>query len=460
MGSEEEIQSGGGSSFGGFAGGEFDYRSSATDIFAKSPIDLSVKGSYTSVFRPISIAGASGPYFFDIPPEGNRCVNPSTLRQWLQLRVQKYDEATSSWVNTEATDSFGMCNNIASSLWGHVECSINNKRLTTTSNPCQAYSSYFQKLLTYSKEVEDTVLACSMWRKHNEKFEFLDLDEVADVEASGKPWKNSTVNYINDAIHTELATLPKILPSGLTLQLTFTRNSSDFLIIQKNSDNNTYRMEIQDFYITAVLENIDSSIHSEWDKMWANNKLATFPITRNVLKTKQFSSGLSYLSFSHVFQGMLPSTIVIGLVNSNGFTGQKNHNPFYFHHHNMRDAVVYVNSRALPVPKLKFDFENKQVKHALRVFYDNIGVSLGNSCPNITEKDYMNGYTLICLNISPDPTLPPHSHVKETGTLNFECNLAAPLKHPATCLVLGCFSDNFFIDNGRNLILSDVSQAT
>ena len=126
----------------------------------------------------------------------------------------------------------------------------------------------------------------------------------------------------------------------------------------------------------------------------------------------------------------------------------------------MKDAVVYVNSRPIPTPRLKFDFANRQVKHALRVFYDNIGVSLGNSCPNITEEDYLDGYTLICLNLSPDPALPTHSHIKETGTLNFECNLADPLKHPTTCLIMGCFSDFFFIDEGGNLILSDVSKAT
>ena len=74
MDSNQDIQSGSGIPFGGFSSGEFDYRSTATDIFAKSPLDLSVRGSYTGIYRPTSIPGADGPYFFDIPPEGNRCI--------------------------------------------------------------------------------------------------------------------------------------------------------------------------------------------------------------------------------------------------------------------------------------------------------------------------------------------------------------------------------------------------
>ena len=370
MSSESNIQTGsGGGSFGGFEH-DFEYRSSATDIFSPTIIDSSCRGTYQGLYRATSVPGVDGPYFYDIPPEGNRCIIPSSLRQYVELKVQKLNKDTSQWVNTEATDVFGVTNNTCSALWNHIEVGINGKKLTTVSNPCQAYTSYFQKLLTYSKEIEDTVLACSLWRKHKKDFEWGDrTTPVVDLEASGKPWKLSTVNKLNDAIHTELATLGKVLPSGLTLQLTFTRNSSDFLILQKKDDTNTYRFHIIDMYLTVQWANLDASIHAEWNKMWAQNKLATFPITRMVMKCRQFASGLSYLSYPHIFQGMLPSMILIGLVNSQAYSSHRHYNPYRFHHYNMTDAVLYLNSKPMPTPKLKFDFENKQVKNALRVFY-------------------------------------------------------------------------------------------
>ena len=107
------------------------------------------------------------------------------------------------------------------------------------------------------------------------------------------------------------------------------------------------------------------------------------------------------------FQGVLPTRINMGLVNSEASSGSFKKNPFNFQSYTVDFLSVVVDHESLPGKPIQVSFDSAHpaggnyLEGYMTLFTDrnidgeNVGV-------NITRSDYSKGYTIYAINFEPD----------------------------------------------------------
>ena len=73
---------------------------------------------------------------------------------------------------------------------------------------------------------------------------------------------------------------------------------------------------------------------------------------KTVIIAKELAGGSRGQSWEDIFQGYVPSKMVIGMVDSNAFSGYYNKNPLHFQHFDIDSSGFTVNGE--PTPKEAF----------------------------------------------------------------------------------------------------------
>ena len=106
-----------------------------------------------------------------------------------------------------------------------------------------------------------------------------------------------------------------------------------------------------------------------------------------------------------MWQGEVPSRLVVGMVKSQAFNGDYNLNPYHFEHFDVSNIGFFVNGESTPRSSFKLDVENGIYLQGLNSLYKITGKTMENSDIGITRETYRQGYTLIGFDV--DPTTSP-----------------------------------------------------
>ena len=95
-----------------------------------------------------------------------------------------------------------------------------------------------------------------------------------------------------------------------------------------------------------------------------------------------------------MWQGEVPSHLVVGMVRSQAYNGDYNLNPYHFEHFDVSNIVFFVNGESTPRPSFKLDVGNGIYLQGLNSLYKITGKTMENSDIGITRDTYRQGYTL------------------------------------------------------------------
>ena len=88
------------------------------------------------------------------------------------------------------------------------------------------------------------------------------------------------------------------------------------------------------------------------------------------------------------------------MVPSTAYFGTKQTNPFYFYHYNLERFQLAANDKLFPSIPLEMDFERKDVLDAYNQLFEGLA-GAANIC-TITFDQFLNGYTIILCDLTPD----------------------------------------------------------
>lgn len=452
---EQEIQN-----IAGFSGA----RPTETDAMVSNKVDIFTPEKIESgVVRTFSVvqatgsdtASSDGPYRITFPVIGaNEAMDPSSMRLHLRLKLQK--KVGEKWEGCSNQDGVSVVNNISSALWSRVNVSINDISITQTVTPAYMYQAWLEKLLNYGSDAEATVLENCLYHRdgHGIQQEFFKPTGAAEyqmksgLEERAAKLEGGKELDVNDILHTEISSLSRYLPPGCKVQLDFTRNKDDFVLITAPDKTDTeFRIVITNMYVTVNYVQLSPSVLAEYDRRFAANELASYPLTRVIQKTIHVQNGLLSLKTENLFQNTLPYAIVVGIVDGNAYTNSRVKNPFYFKHCNLENVELVYNSESLPKAGLVSDFGAADCRTFYRHFIDSVGVGAGANVPNITYKDFCSGYTLAAWDLSADTCLGYHNHLARTGTINIKYTLKENLNLDGGCtmIVWALYNDSFHL---------------
>ena len=177
---------------------------------------------------------------------------------------------------------------------------------------------------------------------------------------------------------------------------------------------------------------------------------ALYPFERTDIRCKDVSQGKYGDILEDIFQGELPSKIIIGMVDSEGYYGDFNRNPFWFHHYDIDRICVSVDGESVPQQPMELNFADANYLQALMGLYQVSGILHENKDIGINRDNFRQGYALFGFQLdTTSSTDNTYLGKKKTGRTRIELRWKKALPSPVTIIVFAVFPEVMEINDAR-----------
>ena len=426
-----------------------DNMSDSLDIFTSQPVDKSIKAGFDQEFFPVQQTNQTGPYTFQIPSVIGQYILPGLTRLSGKIQVRKVD-ATAGLADIVDTDLVAPINLMPACMWNKIEVFINGVQLSDLNTSTQHYKTYIETLLTYGHDATSTFLQTSWWSK--------DVAGAYDtVNAARKPLiAKSITNDFCIPLPSDVFAIGRALPEVCDVRVVLHRNSDDFLLLAAEKESGKYKIILTDLKIKIRRLVIHHDLLAEHRSLLERDATIYIPFTRSVIKTNTISSGSTFMSWPNIFNGLLPTQILVAMVDDTAFTGKIHKNPFNFQHFDCtRMNVIFNGNHMTWTPDLTAGKE--LVAKELRSLFDHIGILHSHQSNTITKADFLGGCFLRPIDISPDLCLSNHPHEKQKGSIDMEFTFSTATKATVTIMAFASFEDTILLNPKKNLVTKESS---
>lgn len=146
-----------------------------------------------------------------------------------------------------------------------------------------------------------------------------------------------------------------------------------------------------------------------------------------------------------IFEGDLPSRIIIVQVSQDAFNGSYTKNPFNFEHFNAQRISVNMNGRSYPLEsnEMQMDFAGKKITQSYIMSFIQLYDSEFEDLEGLmlTKESYIKGYFMYPITLTAGNQKPPH------GSLRLKIEYSVPLPNPIVVLVFAEYQRTLDIDS-------------
>ena len=416
------------------------------NLFATPPTDAVYDKVQWIEHRPVSQLKDGNPIEFIIPGSGTQYINLKQTLLHIKVKVLKADGTA------PGTSLAALINLPLHTLWSQVDVSLQQKLVNpATNNYC--YKALLETLLSYDKSAKESQLQAAGYYK----------DTASTIEAThpitggnvgltgryGLTKNNKTAEFIGP-LHADICQQNRLLLNGVEVQIKLWPAQTQFCLMS-SFDKTEFKVEIADAVLKVCKVTVNPSVtlaHS----MTLETTPSKYPYERTEIKTYTIASGNFSFKAENLFQGAIPSRMVIGFVKTAAYRGDYKLNPFNFVHAKLNSLAVYLNDESIPAKPLRPDFTTGTYingYYSLFTGLDKDGKDVGNG---ISRDDYDNGYTLFVFELQPGAGS-GHFPLIKRGALNIEATFGEALSENLTAIVMAKFPDMIQIDNTRNVLM-------
>ena len=389
-------------------------------------------------------------------------------------------------------------NNFLHSLFRQVDVYFNGKQVTPAMGT-YAYRSYLETLLNYDVSAKESQLSSAMYYKDtagemdeagslpgstqiNVKSHQLDpstggfTSTTSDVKISvpqpgtgnqgfakrHKFIENSKKFTLSGPIFTDVFMSDRLLINMLDLKVVLNRSYNEFCLIDKTSgsDKINPKVELTDVVLKIRKVKVDQAIRDSTEVLLKQTP-AIYPIRRVVCKALSIAPGLPNVRQDNIFSGLVPTSFVFGLVDSNAYTGEYGKNPFNFKHYDVSTITLSVNGEEIPFKQLRLKFPSatnvreKSVDflQAYNTLFSGTGKMFSNMGLDITRDEYPHGFTLFAFDLTPDMcNTADYFNTVQRGTLSVDITFEKDTPEAISMVCYSDFENIIRIDSERNVI--------
>lgn len=158
----------------------------------------------------------------------------------------------------------------------------------------------------------------------------------------------------------------------------------------------------------------------------------TYQMNETQLHKHVVGTGLPSTTFRIFNGGVMPKTIIVGLVNAAAADGQYHQNPFKLHHYFVNQMSLIINGEKYPSEGLRMDFtkENALIARSYHWMYENTGATDGERGNIVTWNSFLGGTMVVPFDLTPDKCNGLHNHDAEYGFIDLALEFSQPLPHP------------------------------
>lgn len=414
-------------------------------LFSKIVTRTDVESTRIERIYPASTLTNAGPHTFVIITDEREWLQPCATRLCGTLSVKEGENVLTA---ASATDT--LVNNTLNSLYKHIQVEINGNIISDRSSAGYPYKSYFEILNSYSTGTSDSHLASQAFWTYDSGDNNWDAITTGPGKAARTRFSKATVDF-SLVLHEDFFQLIQLVPGGTRINVTFLRNSEDFLFLQTapaaGAQAKKYTIEFNKLYLSVKKVRLSERKHAAIENKLKLTK-AIYPYSRGIIKTFLLDKNTSSQIISRVAVTWLPRCIIIGLIATDALDGNRQKNPYYFKRHGLKTIQLQYNGT--PIPADPLEVGDDQYQDAYRHYLDQIGIGQSNQHNLINLTDFQKGNFLIPFNLTPDQCQGTnHHHEIKNGTINVSLTFDAAVTSTLTMVTYQLYEDFLHIDNNR-----------
>lgn len=397
--------------------------------------------------RPVVQIKEHNPIEFIIPGSGTQYINLKETLLHIKVKVtQVVDDEKAE------KEPAGLINLPLHSLWEEVEVNLQQKNISPSSKN-YAYKALVETLLSFDRGAKESQLQAAGYYKDTPDA----IDGAHPITGGntglatryGLTKNGQTADFIGP-LHADVCQQNRLILNGVEIQIKLWPSPSKFCLMS-DGDKVEYRIEIVDAVLKVCKVTVAPNVILAHSQL-LDSTPAKYPYERTEIKTYVISKGNFSFKAENLFQGAVPTRMVVFFVKTKSYIGSLKQNPFNFVHEKLNSLAVYLNDESVPAKPLKPDFVNKNYAdcyYNLFTHLDQAGHDAGNY---ITRNDFDSGYTLLMFDLQPSLDR-GHFPLIKRGALNIEGTFAESLTENITAFVMAKFPAMFTIDNTRNILM-------
>ena len=274
-------------------------------------------------YRPTFISqGGYSSIHFHIAGNATQYVDLGQSEMYVRLKIEKEDAA-----DFEATDSALPIDQIFHTMWSSVDVSLNQVQVST-SGTNYMYKAAIENVLNYSRHTKDLQLSAIGMTPDTANFN------------STKPGQGSSATGFNSGLvaHKELfgddghgsceftgplladiCNQGRLILDNVDIDINLWPSKDQFHLIL---DPNTIKckLTIEEIYLNVCKVQVNKYCMSGHMAGLEISK-GKYPLQKTVMLTKILPKGSFGEPFEDIFQGLVPSKLIIGMVNAEAYSG-------------------------------------------------------------------------------------------------------------------------------------------
>lgn len=401
-------------------------------------------------YRPTSLLSSAGSLNFTIPPTGSQYINLKKTHLHLKVKLVKGDGT-----EIQAAEMVAPINLTLHSLFNQVDVQLQQQLVSRTGSQTYGYKAYIETVLEYGGEAKRTQLQPQGFYKDKAgqmddiTFDPDDLGHFIPDDGILQRYGafiNSTTVELAGPIMADICQQNRLILNGVEIQIKLWPCKDAFRLMS-SEENPSFKVEITEASLKVCKVTPTPTLlvaHSEGLK----ESNALYPYQKTQIKTFNVPSGQFNFLLDDLYQGQVPSRLVLVMVKSKGFNGDYKLNPYNMEMFKINSLGVYVNDQSVPGKPLQMK-EGKNTSiiayHAMYAGLNKDGEDWGN---DITSTDFQGGYAFFVFDLLPGDQPALHkANVRIEGAFDDD------LPENITVIVYGKFPSMMEITEARSVLV-------
>lgn len=357
--------------------------------------------------------------------------------------------------NLEAANMVGPVNNFLHSLFSQVDVSLNGTLITSSTNT-YAYRAYLETLLSYGSDTKTSQLTSALFYK-DEAGKMDKPDPLAANAAdknSGLATRRSFIAASREVdmigrIHSDIFFQERYMLNEVNVRIKLIRSNDAFCLMSTGLTQ--FRVVVTFASLLVRKVKISPSVYLAHAKTLETGT-AKYPIRRVICKS--FTVPAGYLDASHekLFSGQLPVRLIVGLVDNRAYNGDRERNPFNFHHFNLTEIAVYLDGQLHGLKPLKLNFNEGRYVAAYASLFAGTNKINRDEGNDISRSEYASGYALFAYDLTPDLAEDDHVNLTRQGTVRLDLKFGEALANTLTVVCYAEFQNVIEVDRNRTIV--------
>ena len=409
-----------------------DHHQEDMSLFVPAPNDTSAVSREWIEFRPVNQVTNTSVLDFNIPAQTSSYVDLMKSVVNVKVKLVKGDNSDPDG------EVLAPVNLTLHSIFRQADVTFQQTPLSHT-GVNYPYKAYIDTILNTSENEQKGILTSQFFYKDTGN---LDTNDAKTGNNEGLKTRylktqNGKIIDMEGPLRLDMFQQPKLLVNGVAIGLKLWQNHDPFRIMTDTLTPD-YKVQIVDARFKLCVLQPTGAVLLENENMIQEGP-AVYPYLRSEIKTVSIASGQYSFSADDMFQGLVPSKLIVGLVSSAAYNGDYAKNPFNFQHYNCNSVGLYIDGHSFPSQPLQPNYTSDQYVDCYRTltqFRKDI---------NLSTDDYKKGYCLYVLDIDPFYTF----NTKRRGHCRLELKFAVALPESVTLIMYASFPEILNIDKAR-----------